>query len=251
MNTEENRNKFLFPRSYVGRAILYLFSVPFVQIIIHYIYSTISFAIGAIRKYIGYCNGSIERPREYIYGPFMDEAFASIHSYLRHFVISQMENVYVYFDVIFTTGVFAFIAWICLRYTRNGAFGKKEWFKTFVYSRCLWLAFIVCSVAFAYMDGLYENIPHLLTDEIGSLIYHSVVCVVSCYIAYVYFIKIPYDCEPIWKNEYKSGELLNHNIKFFYKKAYGKLTSKSSVKIVLIILGLFVLDLLYWTFKTI
>ena len=251
MNTEENRNKFLFPRSYVGRAILYIFSVPFAQILIHYIYSIVCFGVGAVRKYIGYCDGTIERPRECIYDSFMGEAYASVRSYLRHFVISQMENVYAYFDIIFTTGVFAFIVWICLRYTRNGAFGKKEWFKTFVYCRCLWLAFLICGVVFAYLDGLYENIPHLLSDELGSLIYQSIACVVACYIAYVYFIKIPYPCEPIWKNEYKPREILKHNIKLFCKKAYGKLRSKSGVKILLIILGLFVIDLLYWVFKTI
>ena len=118
MNTEENRNKFLFPRSYVGRAILYIFSVPFAQILIHYIYSIVCFGVGAVRKYIGYCDGTIERPREYIYDSFMGEAYASVRSYLRHFVISQMENVYAYFDIIFTTGVFAFIAAACFLLAR-------------------------------------------------------------------------------------------------------------------------------------
>ena len=252
MNIEENQNKFLFPRSYVGRAIFYLFSVPFVTIIFHYIYSFICFAIKAVFKYIGYCNGTIERPRELVYDSFFAEFLQNARSYLRHFVISQMENIYVYFDVVFTIGVFAFLVWICLRYTRNGAFGKIEWFKTFVYSNCLWLAILVTSTIFAYLDGFYENFSHLLTDQIASLVYQSVKCAVSCYIAYVIFLKIPFGDNPVWKNEYKSKEFFSHNIKLFFKKMADKMKSNNYfVRVVLLLCVLFAIDIIYWVFKTI
>lgn len=251
MEAGDNRNEFLFPRSYVGRAILYMFTVPFVTLVLYYIYSFICHAITGLHKWYCYCEGTLERPRELLYDSFTAKGIACLTSYIRHLAISIMNYIYYYLDIIFTIGVFSFIVWVCLRYTRNRAFDRKDWCKTFVYGNVLfwiWDAEVVIS---AYLCGLSGTLFDFFLDEVPHMLYCTIRCVACCCLAYIFFMKVPFDCEPRWANEYSSKEFFSQNIKLFFKKAFATICSKNGAKVILSILGLILVDVLYWFLKTI
>lgn len=250
MEAGDNRNEFLFPRSYVGRAILYMFTVPFVTVVLYYIYSFICHAITGLHKWYCYCEGTLERPRELLYDSFTAKGIACLTSYIRHLAISIMNYIYFYLDIIFTIGVFSFIVWVCLRYTRNRAFDQKDWCKTFVYGNVLFLLLNIGIEVLAYFGGLRGNLFDFSYD-ISDMLHCIIRCVACCYLAYIFFMKVPFDCEPRWANEYSSKEFFSQNIKLFFKKAFATIRSKNGAKVILSILGLILVDVLYWFLKTI
>ena len=250
MKIEENRNNFVFPRSYVGRAILYMFTVPFVSVILGYVYSFVAFVIKAGFRFYGYAQGTIERPRELCYKTFSLELFASIKGYIRHIVISLMGHIYTYFDALVTLGAYALVAWFVLRYTRNRPFNQTDWFKTFVYAIGLFVVITFSRLIFAYLDGLCGSFTDFALDELPHMLFLSAKYVVYGYIAYIFFLKTPYECEPLWKNDYKPKEFISHNLKVFLRKAFDIAFSKNVIKVVLWLLCLLVIDVIYWYCKT-
>ncbi len=233
---------FLCPRSYVGRAILFLFASPFLIIALGWAYAFISNFIGAMCKL--YCYDSIEGLRTEAYVHYSDMVMRYVLGYIRHFIIFIMSSIYIYFDVLITMAIFAFIVWIFLRYTRNGAFGKLEWFRVFASAAGLWFLIPAVSGIVHYSTSdAYPSLWAFLSQNIWSYSYFAIRFVVLALVARKLFISMPYDIEPIWKNEISSREFFSNNLKY----VFGKLFRKCTIKYVLIFLAL---DILIYYFKT-
>ncbi len=237
--------KILCPQTYVGRAILFLFASPFLVIVLGWLYAFVSNFIGAIYKL--YCHGigviDVVRAEAYVHHSDMAMGFAL--GYIRHFIIFIMSSIYIYFDVLITMAIFSFIVWIFLRYTRNGAFGKLEWFRVFASAAGLWFLIPAVSgiVHFSTSDA-YPSFWAFLYQNVWSYSYFAIRFVVLALVARKLFISTPYDVEPIWKNEISSREFFSNNLKYIFIKLFRKCTMRY-------VAIFFVLDVLLYCFKNI
>ncbi len=247
MAESENGVKFVCPRSYVGRAILFLFASPLISIALYWVDCLLKHSIGGIYKL--YCYGddaSYFCKRKEIYVDSFDSLHLFFGGYIRHVVIFLMQGVYIYFDVLITMAIFSFIVWIFLRYTRNGAFGKLEWFRVFAGAAGIWFLFpIVGSIVYFSSNDAYPSFWSFVSQNVWSYAYFVARFAFFYVFARKLFILAPYsDVETVWKNEIKSREFFSNNLKWIV----GKIFRKCMIKYYLIFL---VLDVLIFVFKNI
>ncbi len=247
MDSLGSDNKYIFPRSYIGRAIMYLFASPIALIALYWIELFISFAIGSVYKFYYYYTGALERPLEVIHETFFDCLFGYCWSYIRHVVVFVLQCVYNYFDIVFTTSIFAFVVWIFIRFSRNGKFGEREWFKVFSYSAILWFLLpVVYSVMYYCTSDAYPSFLDFFFQNLSSFISYFVRSFILYFIASKLFLSCPYSDDASWSNEISGRRLISSNIRFivFKLRNFGK------KRVALFLFAFAILDIILWRMQS-
>lgn len=247
MGTVPEKNKFLYPRSYAGRAVFYMmFLAPAVYMVLcalrHFLYALFK----ASSNLYCYVKDIKEEPRITIYTHLSGELESMFFGFIHHLGIEAGYYVFSWFNAVFSLGVFAMASWFAIRFRKNGAFGAVDWFRTFAYAGALFGIYPAAMTLYGHIDGITaEPLGEFLFGFGGyfeSCVFWGLEIFAFYYAAKFLFLKIPYDCEPLWKNEYPAREFIGHNAGFIL----GFLNGLGLKKILLILGAVFLYEFIYW-----
>lgn len=209
MKGESAETAFAFPRSYVGRAVLYLFFfAPLALSVSHALRMLLFPLIDGIRKFCLHRVGLLEEPRIVVYKNRNAEIAAEAYGFADFLVREAMVYIYIYFNAVISVAFLALPVWLAVRFRRNGAFGARQW----------------CCV-FAGAGVLFGTIPYIVPALNGEcpfdfsfygilyLIKNAFEIFLFVFFAKFLFEKVPYCGEPLWANEEPLGKFAADNIR--------------------------------------
>lgn len=209
MKGESAESAFAFPKSYVGRAVLYLFFfAPLALSVSHALRMFLFSLVDGIRKLCLYRAELLEEPRIVAYKNPNAEIAAEARGFVDFLVREAMAYTYIYFDAVISIAALALPVWLVVRFRRNGAFGARQWFAVFAGAGVLFggIPYIVpalngeCPFDFSFYGILYfaKN-----AFEIFLFVFF----------AKYLFEKVPYCGEPLWAREEPLGKFAAANFR--------------------------------------
>ena len=205
--------EFKYPRSLVGRVLLYALAVvPAIQIAFAAVLMFLYTAARAGYRLFQYGTDALGKPRGEIFTDFDDRVMHEISSLIFTLVADTMVFVNAYFDAVFTVCAFGMLCWFAVRFRKNGAFCASDWFRVCVWSVGLFSFFSVAagwlSVAFGYSGfSMYFN----AVVPVERLAKFALFFIAAKHI----FLKVPFAEDASWKNEIRAGEFFAGSLKFF------------------------------------
>lgn len=209
MENESAEAAFVFPKSYVGRAVLYLFFFAPLALSVSHALRMLFFSLAdGIRKLCLYRAELLEEPRIVAYKNPDAEIAVEVHGFVDFLVREAMAYIYIYFNAVISIAVLSLPVWLVVRFRRNGAFGTRQWYCVFAGAGVLFgsIPYIVpalggeCPFDFSFYGILY-------------LIKNALEIFLFVFFAKYLFEKVPYCCEPLWANEEPLGKFASDNLR--------------------------------------
>ena len=212
MKGESAETAFVFPKSYVGRAVLYLFFfAPLALSVSHALRMLLFPLIDGIRKLCFYRVGLLEEPRIVAYKNRNAGIAAEVHGFADFLVREAMAYIYIYFDAVISIAALALTVWLAVRFRRNGAFGARQWYCVFAGAGVLFgaIPYIVPALSGECpFDFSFYGILYLIKNALEIFLF--------VFFAKYLFEKVPYSGEPLWANEEPLGKFAADNTRAAY-----------------------------------
>ena len=245
MKNAFSENAVAYPKSYVGRAVLYLLFVAPAAILAFFTLRRFLYVL-ARAAYNMYCYSFSlkESPRRIVYIDASDWVADKLSGFALHFCVQIAYYIYAYFDIVFSIGCFLMVCWVVARFRKNGAFDCGDWFRIFACAVALYELFLAAAVLLGHFDGgcggshamfalhCFFRVVRIAVEF--GLLYFS---------ARFVFLRIPYGEDASWGGEMSAGEFFSRN----FKCAFAALKSFGIRNIVFAFCAVVALEFVYWT----
>lgn len=205
--------EFKYPRSLVGRTLLYALAVvPAIQIAFAAVLMFLHTAARAVYRLCQYGTAERGKPRGEIFTDFDDRVVHEISGLVFTLVADALIFVNTYFETVFSVCAFGIFCWFVARFRKNGAFVARDWFRVCAWSVGLFSFFSVAMGWLAVAFGYTEFSLHLDAVVPAERLAKFALFFLA---AKHLFLKVPFEEDLSWKNEIRAGEFFAGNLKFF------------------------------------